>query len=603
MFDRTKLQEFPTCPGVYLMKDKEGVVLYVGKAVNVKARVKQYFLSSHDDRPQIPYLVEQIETIETIIVSSEKEALLLENTLIKRYKPKYNVLLKDDKSHLCLKLSKHAYPMLSLYRYKGKKPTDGEYFGPYPNAEKARHMFDLVVKLFQLRQCSDEEFKRRTRPCLMYDMKRCSAPCVNFCTHDEYSKQIRQAKRFLTGHDNDIIKELKEEMQAAADALEFEKAGTLYTRINLLEKIYEKQAVEAISTPSLDVIGMWREGEDVVIAKLLYRDNKLIGSSHFEFEHIVSDDSELLESFLMQHYLQKVEGDELPKEIIVACDLPNPHVLAEVISIPVYVPKKGDKKRIAELAIMNAKAGFAMRKDSKELLEKQLIDLQERLHLSRFPHRIECFDNSHLSGSDCVSSMVVFIDGKKSKGNYRKFHVKEAKSSDDYGALSEVLHRRYSKAAKDDLPDLIMIDGGKGHYSTACKVLAKLNITSCDIIAIAKEEGRHDKGLTQEAIFFKDTSKPIVLDRHSPMLLLLQKIRDEAHRFAITFQKVTRKKSLIKSELDQVAGIGPVKKKKLLQAFGSVKAIREASVEALCKVQGITQKDAETILNALSRDT
>lgn len=611
-FDIKKLENLPQKPGVYLMKDEKAAVLYVGKAKNLKARVKQYFASRHEERVQVPYLMEQVAAIDTIIVSSEKEALLLENTLIKRYKPKYNILLKDDKSYISFKITtKHPWPMMNLVRYKGRVPTDAEYFGPFTNSQKARQMFDLIARLFPLRQCSDEEFNRRVRPCLLYQIKRCLAPCVNFCTKEEYQSNVRNAEKMLTGRHLDLIRELKKEMDLAADALEFEKAAILLKKIRLIESMKEVQQVEAISSDSLDVLASFRTGTEVVITKLVYRTSKLIDARHFVFENVAEDDSELMQSFLLQHYLK--EDELIAREIILSHPVADLEVISEIISdrhekkIEITVPQKGEKKKLVELAFVNAESAFHTKKDTQALKEKLLLDLQEKLALSHFPRRIECFDNSHLSGKEMVSSMVVFVDGEKYKAGYRKYHMRSAGSGDDYGMLKEVLIRRYGQKEKqkaggkkqEELPDLIIIDGGKGHYHTACKALSELDIASTDVIAVAKEHGRHDKGLTQEVVFHPGSDEPIILERHSPLLHLLQNIRDEAHRFAITFHKTARKKQIIKSLLDDVAGIGPVKKRKLLQAFGSVKAIQESDVATICKVPGITKKDAEKILTYL----
>ena len=606
-FDETKLEEFPKKPGCYLMKDEKGVVLYVGKAVNLKARIKQYFQKGSDERAQVPYLLEHVRHIDTIIVSSEKEALLLENTLIKRYQPKYNVLLKDDKSYLSVKITtNHDYPMMAICRYKGKPPKGADYFGPYTNATKARSMFDLISRLFPLRQCSDEEFQRRERPCLLYQIKRCLGPCVNLCSENEYANNVENAKKILSGHTQELVRALKKEMDEAARRLEFEKAALYLKKIRALETVQDTQNVEAISADSVDVIALYRKNQDVVITKLLYRDSKLVDFRHFEFENVVEDDTELLHSFLLQHYLKV---DELMgQEVLLSSAISDLEVIAEIISdardakVVLFAPQKGEKKRLLELALMNAEARFHAKKDKKEVKEKELLLLQEKLNLAHFPRRIECFDNSHIAGTSLVAAQVVFVNGEKYKAGYRKYHIKTVKTGDDYAMLKEVLTRRFSQAKREnELPDLIIIDGGKGHYHTACKLLSELGIISSDVIAIAKEESRHDKGVTQEIVFCPGLDAPLLLDRHSQLLQFLQMIRDEAHRFAIAFHKETRKKALIQSALDDIPGIGPMKKRSLLMAFGSVKAIQEKTVEELCKVKGIGRQDAALILSHLAQ--
>jgi len=601
LFDQKTLENFPKEPGVYLMKNGGGTVIYVGKANNIKVRVGQYF-RKEDTRPQVPYLLKEIASIETIIVRSPKEAYLLENTLIKRYKPKYNILLKDDKSFLGIRISKnHDFPSFALARSLGGRDRSSQFFGPYTSSVKARELFDLTARLFRLRQCSDEEFARRTRPCLLYQIKRCTAPCVGHIDKEAYKKDVEEAKELLSGNIKPLLRELEKEMHEASSALDFERAGECLKGIQLLETAEEKQIVEATGTESADVVAMMRQGEDAVFSRLFFRKGRLIGAQSDEFEHVVEEDAELLESYLLQQYLK--EGAEIPKEIIV--EMPLGDVLDDILTekrgskCALVSAERGEKRRLLELAQTNAKASFKRLKDKSSMLEKQLLDMQELFQLKHFPRRIECYDTSHLFGSQFVASMILFVNGEKEKSGYRKFHIKDAKAGDDYGAMREVLRRRFTKEEwKKSLPDLIIIDGGKGHYNAAAELLSELGIVSCDLISLVKEEGRHDKGLSQEGVFCPGSAKPILLERHSPVLLLLQKIRDEAHRFAITFHRQKRSKAFVKSALDDIPGIGPKKKKALLKHFGSVEAIKAATEEALLQVQGITKKDAHNILKS-----
>lgn len=593
LFDSKTLHSFPSLSGVYLMKDQEGHVLYVGKAKNLKNRLKQYFTLRGDGRPQVPYLLAQVATIETIVVDSEKEALLLENTLIKKYQPKYNSLFKDDKGYIALHINTESdWPVLELVRYKGVKPSKGRLFGPYVSAAQARELFDLVVKHCLLRQCSDEEFARRTRPCILYSMRRCSAPCVELVSKEEYHRQIERAIHILEGHANGLIAELEEEMRQASQALAFEKAKELLEKIALLKSLSEKQSVELSVAVDSDVWNMCREGAECVVNKLMYRNRRLIGSTNFTVTAL-QDDAELLQLCIVRYYLASME---VPKEIIVPLPPKECRLIEEIVNqkCTVHAPQRGAKRVVCELARKNALSALKQNRE-REVNEKILLDMQEQLGLHRFPKRIECFDNSHLSGADAVSSMVVFVDAKRYPSGYRKFGIKEAKRSDDYGMLREVLLRRYSQAQEEEMPDLLIVDGGKGHLHVAEEVLASLNIVSCDSIAIAKEEGRHDKGQTREKIFLSGRAKPVELVT-APLFLFLQRIRDEAHRFTTTFQRTRRSKSTIRSSLDSVSGIGPVKKKRLLQRFGSVRTIAQCSVEELMQVKGITRIDAEKIL-------
>jgi excinuclease ABC subunit C len=592
-FDPARLAEYPEAPGVYLMKGSKGQVLYVGKAKNLKSRLKSYYFSG-DDRPQVPYLLAAVTTIETIVVPSEKEALLLENTLIKRNQPKYNVLLKDDKGYISLKVTtKHAWPMIQLVRFKGAAPKDGTYYGPYTSATAARQMFDLIGQIYPLRQCSDEEFARRRRPCILYQIKRCSAPCVGLVSHETYTGYLHSAVRLIKGQNDEILKNLEIEMLEASEALEFEKAQVALEKIQLLKNIVESQRVDSVTREDADVWGVFREGYDVVVTKLTWRQGKLVGSHHFDFENAFQPTDELLESVLVQHYLQ----DNTAKAcVFLAESVPSTDALSEAIGLSVHIPVRGDKKQLALMANANAQAAFKQRKDGKVLREKALLELQEKLHLSRYPKNIECFDNSHFSGSELVSSCVSFIDGIKNKAGFRKYRIRTVTTGDDYAMMQEVMFRRYSKAKEEDtLPDLIVIDGGKGHLRAANQILKDLEIVSCDIISVSKEQGRHDKGQTQEKVHTTTSNEPIILEPHSPILFLLQKIRDEAHRFVLAFQVTRRSKASIKSELDNIPGIGPVKKKKLIQAFGSIKALKQKTVEEIAAIKGITSKDAVTI--------
>ncbi|MCE5293798.1 MAG: excinuclease ABC subunit UvrC [Chlamydiales bacterium] len=602
LFDASKLEAYPESPGVYLMKGSTGQVLYVGKAKNIKNRLKTYYGSGSDDRPQVPYLLAAVTTIETIVVLSEKEALLLENTLIKRYQPKYNVLLKDDKGYISLKITtKHPWPMIQLVRFKAPVPKDATYFGPYTSATSARQMFDLIGKLFPLRECSDEEFARRKRPCMLYQIKRCSAPCVGLVTHEVYNGYLNAATRLIKGQNDEVITNLEKEMLQASEQLEFEKAQSLLEKIVMLKEIVQGQRVDGVSNESADVWGVFREGSDVIVTKLTWRAGKLVGSHHFDFDNAFQPTDELLESLLVQHYL----SEKSPvSTAILSCSCPDNEALAEVIDMKVIVPIRGDKKQLTAMADANAYAAFKQRKDAKTLREKALFELQEKLQLTRYPKVIECFDNSHFAGTERVSSCVVFVDGMPHKSGYRKYRIRTVDKGDDYAMMQEVLLRRYTKAKEEDtLPDLIVIDGGKGHLRAATDVLKELEIVSCDIISLAKEQGRHDKGQTQEKVYTPTSAEPIILEQHSSLLFFLQKIRDEAHRFVLAFQVLRRKKASIKSELDYIPGIGPAKKKKLILAFGSVKVLKEKSVEEITAVKGITQKDAETIVSWFTKST
>jgi len=584
-FDPKSLRLYPDQPGVYLMKDAAGAVLYVGKAKNLRARLKQYFAIRGDEREMIPYLVAQIEEIDTIVALTEKDALLLENNLIKRHQPKYNVMLKDDKTFISLVMTEHEWPMLQLVRYKGKPKGGGIYFGPYTNALAARQTYDLLLRLFPLRQCSDAELASRERPCLLYDIKRCCAPCVNKCTKEEYQAYVESAMRLLKGKDKDVVRELKKQMEMAAEGLEFEKADQFLQMIHQIEHVTSVQHVDHPFAKDCDALGLYREADAVMIALLQFREGKIIASEHFSFHRIFSEDAEILESFIMQHYKMAP-----PKEIFVP--IPLPEVLGDIVGATISTPKIGRKKDLIQMAERNAKALFVREQDARSLREKRLLDLQESLQLVRFPRRIECFDTSNISGTDSVASMVCFVNGEKDKSKQRIF---KTQGTDDYSAMKEVLYRHFVKAKeKNNFCDLVIVDGGKGQLNLVLDVFQELSIASVDAIGIAKEEARHDKTLTQEKIFLPHRKDPILIDPRSPLLFLLQNIRDEAHRVAVEYHRKRRSKRTLASELDDLPGIGPVKKKRLLQHFGSVKAIRNAPPEELAKL--VNKNDVKTLL-------
>lgn len=599
-FDPIKIDLFPTQPGVYIMKRQDGVVLYVGKANNLRQRVKQYFIPGRDGRIMVPFLIAKVDLIETIVVMSEKEALLLENTLIKQHKPKYNALLKDDKTYIALKVNnKHPWPMVNIVRYRGKPKQDGLYFGPYTSAHSARQTLDLLHRIFPLRQCSDQELARRTRPCILYDMKRCVAPCVQKCTKEEYQQHVNHTVKFLRGQDKEVLKDLYAEMERYAEELKFEDAGALYSTIKQIEKTIEEQNVDRPFGADSDALGLFRQGHEVILSQLLFRNGKLVSSVQFNFTNIAEEDHELLESFMLQQY-DKQEG--LPHEILLPVELTDANAIAEILStnqrrkVYVYTPQRGEKKALVDMAIVNAEATFKKEKDVKSIREKTLLEMQEQFRLTTYPKRIECFDNSNISGTELVSTMVAFTEGEKDSNRYRKYKIRSVSGQDDYGAMREVLYRRYKRGKEENnLPDLLIIDGGKGHLNVALKVLAELNIVTINVIGLAKEEGRHDKGMTSEMVFLPNVKDPILLKKTSPVLFLLQQIRDEAHRTAITFHRKRRSKRTLQSSLEEIPGIGPIKRKKLLRHFGSVKRIKEASLEDLTALKGLSARDIEAI--------
>lgn len=602
-FDASLLASFPTKTGVYLMKDQTNRVLYIGKAKNIKNRLKQYF-SITDQRAMIPLLIKQVETIETLIVPTEKEALLLENTLIKRHQPKYNVLLKDDKTYISLMVTDHQWPQIQLIRLSGKvKKGKQQFFGPYTSGRAARKTLDLLLHIFHLRQCSDSEFASRKRACLLFDMKKCLAPCAQKCTHEEYLNEVNRATELLKGHDKSVIISLKKQMQESAEKLEFEKAQELHEEIHHIEHILHIQHVDNPDAKDSDVFGLYMEGADVLIAKLIFREGKLIGSDHFSFSDIVSTPNEIMESFLVQHYREKLK---IPPEIYLSEKLEKQNLLEEIFkeqekrSVEIVTPKIGKKKELIAMALMNAKTLFIQEKDLRSLQDKMLLHLQETLHLNRYPKEIICFDSSHLFGENGVAALITYINGRRDKKKTKLFQIKTQEKG-DVPALMHVLYRHLKRAKEENLfPDLLIVDGGKGQLNGALEVLQELNIASIDVIGVAKEEGRHDKGMTEEQIFLPHQKEPLLLPARSPLLFLLQRIRDDAHMVAISYHRKKRSKSLFTSSLDAILGIGPKKKKALLSHFKSVKKIKEASVEELKSLKILSQNDIDHLKNQKS---
>lgn len=597
---------FPKKPGVYLMKGEEDVILYVGKAKELRTRIKQYFTPGRDGRMMVPFLTSQVLNIDTIITPSEREALLLESTLIKRHQPKYNILLKDDKTYISLMVNhKHPWPMVRLVRYKGKPKKDGLYFGPYTNGLAAKETLNVINKIFPLRQCSDNELASRKRPCLLYSIKRCIAPCVNKCTHEEYDTYVDKTVKFLKGQSKEIIDILRAEMETASENMEYERAGTLLRKIRGLEDVSKQsKALVRAKISDCDAISLYRVMGRVLLVQLIFREGRLIGSESFPFKQVAADNEEILESFLLQNY---VKGAKLPKEILLPSKLSSEELISDLLSemhgqkIHLLLPLKGEKKELLDLAYENAQALFEGELQGQGESEEILLKLQEMLGLIRCPLRIECFDNSHISASDPVACMIAFTDGKKDRARTRLYKIKTAKESDDYGAMKEVLTRRYTKAKEeDDFPDLVIVDGGKGQLGVAIEVFKDLDIANVDLIAVTKDAGRHDRGMTQEKVYKPEEKNPILLPAHSPLLFLLQRMRDEAHRVAIGFHRKRRKKRVITSKLDNVPGIGQTKKSRLLKHFKSVKKIIEASDEEILSIQGVSKKDLLALREHLS---
>lgn len=595
-FDTELLKNYPCEPGVYIMKNDKKEILYIGKAKDLKSRIKQYFFSSNDTREMIPFLIAQVSLIETIVTFNEKEALILESNLIKQHKPRYNVLLKDDKTFISLMINhQHEWPMLKLVRYKGTRPDDGLYFGPYPSTYSARKTLEVLQKVFPLRQCSDYELEHRKKPCLLYDMKRCLAPCVKRCSKQVYDETMKKALLFLKGKDDTVLIGLKNKIEDASKALEFEQAQALFAVYQQVKEIFEHhQFVVQMQVEDCDVVGYTENGPKAMAVILKFRDGKLVESRTDFLPYIMQDKQNELTGYLLQHYQVHAPASLILLPFVIDDATLLSDLLKETYkkNVDFTIPLKGNKKALLEMAEKNVKVLFEQHLKMENDAEALLAELEEKLKLNRLPLKIECFDTSNLANLDAVASMVGAQDGKIDKKGVRLFKIKNTKMADDYTAMKEVLYRRYERALKDDdLPDLIVIDGGKGQLNLAANILKELNIASCDVIGLAKEESRHDKGMTKEKVYILHQSEPIEFSIRSPLLFFLQKLRDEAHRVAIGYQRKVRSKRTIKSGLDSIGGIGDKKKKNLLLRFGSLKQIASATDEEILSVQGITKKD------------
>lgn len=621
---REILERIPPDPGVYLMKDKKGRVIYVGKAASLKARVRSYFNRSGDTRAFVALLGRLLGDIETVVTNNEKEALLLENNLIKQHQPRFNVKLVDDKNYIVLRLDPAArYPRLEVVRRIGK---DGaKYFGPYHSATAARATLAVVNRHFKLRTCTDHVLNSRKRPCLQYQIKRCDAPCVYPISQEEYGKQVQDVALFLEGKDDELLKRLQGRMREAASQQEYEIAGAVRDQIRALEATLEEQRVVSADFRDQDVVGLYREGDCVEVVVLHVRNGKLLGRRNFSFKEQEFPTEEVLSSFVSLYYDL---GAYVPDEVLLPLAIEDAAVKGEWLSekrerkCEIVVPQRGPRRKLVELAQKNAASSFVTRRSKQEDTQAQLEKLQKRLGLKRFPKRVECFDISHIQGTATVGSMVVFLDGEPAKGEYRVFKVKTA-TNDDFASMYEVLSRRFRRAKTAEesearkgwvLPDLLVIDGGKGQLSTAMAALKDARVDTgmngIDVVGLAKErleaaaeDGAADARAKQpDRVFLPNAKDPIKLKPNSAELFLLSRVRDEAHRFAITFHKKLRRRRALRSALEDVPGVGLKRKRELLRAFGSLKKVRAASVEELARAPGMTLKAAEAVVRYFRGD-
>jgi excinuclease ABC subunit C len=601
------LARLPARPGVYLLKDRHGKVVYVGKAKNLRARVRTY-LRGGDERSQIRFLMARVADVETLVTANDKEALILENNLIKQYKPRYNIRLKDDKSYVSVKVTlDDAWPRILVTRQIVK--DGGRYIGPFSSAYAVRATLDAIRKVFPLRTCSDAVFRNRSRPCLEYQIKRCMGPCVLPVAREEYERHLRGAVQLLEGRNQEVVRELRTRMEASAAAERFEDAAALRDKIRAVEQTVEPQQMVAHWGGDQDIFGLYREGGFIEVQVLFVRQGKLTGNAGYSLGDFELPDDEVMAAVLTQFYQA---GRYLPDEILVPVGVDDAAVRGEYLSelrgrrVQILRPQRGDKARLLEMARDNARQSFATRRDGAARGEKMVLELQRRLQLRNAPKRIECFDISNIQGTLAVGSMVTFDEGQRDTDRYRRFRIRTVVGADDFAMMYEVLRRRYERGRETtDLPDLLVVDGGKGQLNVALRVLEELGITAVDAVGLAKERVERAAQAREirrkpELVYLPGRKNPVVRQPNSTALFLLQHVRDEAHRFAITYHKALRRRQDLASPLDQIAGIGLARRKALLRHFGSLKRLRAARPEELTAVPGITPTLATEILDRLA---
>lgn len=667
---KAKLDTLPTQPGCYLFKDKKGSVVYVGKARSLRARVRSYFQeSSSDGRYFIPILRRTVGDLETIVTASEKEAAILEDNLIKEHRPRYNVKLRDDKSYLCLRIDPRSeWPRVELVRRPS--PDGAKYFGPYHSATSARRTLHLINKHFQLRTCTDNELESRKRPCLQYQIRRCLAPCVYEVDRDWYAAQVRAVGLFLDGRHDELTKDLEERMKAASRNLEFELAATYRDQLRAVEAVQQEQRVVSVKDVDQDVVGLYREGELAQIAVLFIRHGKLIDRAHFPMKGVELPDTEVIAGFLAQYYGAESPGAmNIPDEVLVPTLPEAAEGVAEWLSerrgksCRILHPQRGDKADLLKLAEENAAHAFREQRRAADDIEERLAQLQRRLRLPTLPRRIECVDISHLGGGDTVGAVVALTDGMPDKKRYRSFHVHGITPGDDYAAMYQVLARRFrrGKAAREksqdmleareridwELPDLLVVDGGRGQLNVALAAARDLGLHDLTIVALAEERpspgvpGRPDLHPDEETphpepeaeenvqtaegeapseeqarpplpkkiaglkrppsealvdrVYLPGQKNGIALGPNSAPLYFLARARDEAHRFSNRAREKLGKSRRLRSELDDIPGIGPVTRKALLVGLGSIDAIKKATDEQLLAIPGVNKRTVEAL--------
>jgi excinuclease ABC subunit C len=592
---KLKLKNLPDRPGVYMMKDSSGKVIYIGKAKSLRDRVRAYFHATAPYHPKVSALISKISDLEVLATDSEMEALILEANLIKERRPRYNVNLKDDKRYPYLKVTDEPFPRVLVVR---RVKRDGaRYFGPYTNVKAMRQTLGILRKIFAIRSCNYAlPSTRKIKLCLDYHIKRCPGPCEGKVSEEEYGEIIRNVLLFLSGRSRLLLSHLTERMNQCSAREEYEKAASLRDQINSLGTVMEKQRVADVEQADRDIIAFARERKDISVVALQIREGILIGRQNFHLTGLKqSADREILSAFLRQYYMHSAM---IPPEIIVPTAVQDQRMIRDWLSskreakTKIVVPQRGDKVRLLDMALYNAQLSLneilLQRAEAKRTIPLAVKSLERDLYLTLPPRRIAAFDISNLGPSDAVGSLVLFQDGRPKKSGYRRFKVKTVRGQDDFAMMGEVVGRYFGRLdeQRQEHPDLVLIDGGKGQLSACVQTLNRLQVKDQNIAALAKR---------LDEVFLPQRSEPLMIPKGSVSLKLLQRIRDEAHRFAVEYHRKLRKKRTIRSELDQIPGIGPARRKILLNAFGSVQAVRRAGLKELLQVEGVGKRAAENV--------
>jgi len=600
--EKSFLRSLTHRPGVYRMLNAKHKVIYVGKARDLKKRVSSYFHRSHDSA-KTAAMMELVANVEVTVTNTEAEALILEYNLIKQHKPRFNVILRDDKSYPYIYVStRHSFPRLQFHR--GPRKGKGRYFGPYPSTRAVRQTLNELQKLFLVRQCKDSYFRNRTRPCLQYQIKRCTAPCVDLVSKEQYAKDVDAATEFLEGKNQSVIDRFIDRMEQASSEQQYERAARFRDQISRLKEIEARQLVSRSANKDLDILGFMSNGAIHCVTVLFIRNGALIGS-HDHFPKIAGEDDKqkILNGFVSQYYL----GRDAPAEIILDTEIEDTQLLELELSermgrkIAIRNRVRGDRARWLQMARTNAEQGLNLQVASNATIRRQFAALAEALQLEETPERLECFDVSHTSGEATVASCVVFNAAGPLKSDYRRFNLKPDSAGDDYAAMAEALRRRYTRVKKGEVPtpDVLFVDGGKGQLGEAMTVLDELELDWLNVVAVAKGRARKAGA---ERLFLPGKKTAIQLPSDSPALLLIQQIRDEAHRFAITGHRARRSKARKTSRLEQIPGLGPKRRRELLRQFGGLQGVIGAGIDDLAKVRGISRSLAESIYNDLHLD-